>query len=423
MCCRKTRRCKKRIWALSKRRSATGLAALCLGIAFLIAACQSDTLNCEDPLGCVVVRPNSPLRFATLLPASGDTAVWGQELSRGIDLAVMEQGEELLDHEIELVPLDSACDAETGVQALQSLGADASLLGLIGPACSDVATAVLPIVRRNNWLMISPASSLPSLTMNQSEPLFFRTVPNHLHQATVAAHFAYEQLNARQAAVFQDGTSYNSLLAQQFNTTFIDLGGVISYQGTLSAGQSDLGGMLAELSVNPPDVVYLALFEPEANLLVNRLTEIDELNSARMVGGDGLLTSTFASRVGSAANGMYITGPLLSSDAYNAFLAQWAIRYETPPTSPGAAYAYDAAQLLFAAVEDAAVVGQDGSLVIGRAALRASVAGSQAVEGLTGSLTCDENGECATQSYGVYLLDSAVLNDNGWPPPLAWEFK
>ncbi len=422
MCCKKTPRCKKRIWALSNRRLRFSLVIFYLGIVLLAAACRTDTLNCDDPLGCVIVRPNSPLRFATLLPTSGDTAVWGQELSQAITLAITAQGDQLLDHEIELVALDSACNAEIGRQSVQSLAADMTLVGIIGPACSDVATAVLPAVRLNDWLLISPASSLPSLTADQRELAFFRTVPNHLHQAIVAAHFAYEEVGARQAAVFQDETSYNNLLAQQFTETFTELGGTVSYQGILQVSQTELTGALDEISANPPDLIYLALFEHEANLLISRLAENSRLNGVMLVGEDSLLTNSFANRVGEAANGMTLTGPLLAGDAYDAFLADWVNRYPTPPTSPTAAYAYDAVRLLFAAVEKTALVGQNGLLVIGRSALRDNLAAS-GLEGLTGTLNCTATGECGAAAYGVYELDTAVLSNNTWPPPLVWQFK
>jgi branched-chain amino acid transport system substrate-binding protein len=342
---------------------------------------------------------------------------------QAVNLAITERGEELLDHEIELIALDSACDAETGRQAVQSLSGDATLVGIIGPACSDVATAVLPTVRINDWFLISPASSLPSLTTDQSERAFFRTVPNHLHQAVVAAHFAYEQMGARQAAVFQDETSYNGLLAQQFSDTFTELGGIVSYQGVLQVSQTELTGTLDEISTSPPDLVYLALFYPEANLLINRLAETSWLSGAALVGGDALLTDNFANQVGEAAIGMAVTGPLLTGDAYDAFLIEWNARYEMPPSSPTVAYAYDAVQLLFTAVEDVALIGQNGSLVIGRSALRDSLATSRGIEGLAGPLNCDETGECGTVAYGVYELDTAVLTNNIWPPPLVWQFE
>ena len=396
---------------------------LCLGLLFLAIACRTDPISCDDRLGCVIVRPNNSIRLATLLPATGETAVWGQEISRGIDLAIVDQGGQLLGHDIELIPLDSACDPDTAQQAIQTVNSDNTLLGIIGPACSDAAQAILSTVYRNDWLMISPASSAPTLTENQNEMAFFRTVPNHLHQAVVAAHFAYEQLGVRQTAVFQDETSYNSLLAQQFSNTFNQLGGMVSYQGTLAVGQIELDDMLTETTVNPPELIYLALFEPEANLLVNRLTETSPLNRAALLGGDSLLSASFATGSGEAVMGMFITGPAFSNEAYTAFLEDWATQHEAQPTTPAPAYAYDATQLLLAAIADTAVVGQTGTLVIGREALRERLAATDGTAGLTGTLRCDTTGECAATGYGVYELDTAVLENTAWPPPLIWQFE
>lgn len=387
-----------------------------------LAACQPAPLACDDPLGCIVVRPNGPVRLVTLLPVTGDTAVWAQELTRGINLAITNRGGELLNHDIELLALDSACDPEIGQQAVQTINGDETVVAIIGPACSDVATAVLPTVHRNNWLLISPASTAPSLTEDQSELAFFRTVPNHLHQATVAAHFAYEQLGVRQTAVLHDDTDYNSLLAQQFSDTFIQLGGGVSYQSSLTAGQLGLPGILTDAASAQPQLIYLALFEPEANLLLNRLAETAPLNRATLLGGDSLFSVSFANRIGETDTAVFITNPAFTSEAYTAFWEDWAVRYETSPTTPAPAYAYDATQLLLLAIEDVAIVGQTGALVIGRAALRERLAATDGTVGLTGNLRCNPDGECAASGYGVYELDTAVRPNPTWPPPLIWRF-
>ncbi|MCA9954331.1 MAG: branched-chain amino acid ABC transporter substrate-binding protein, partial [Anaerolineales bacterium] len=294
---------------------------------------------------------------------------------------------------------------------------DDTLLGLIGPACSDVAQAVLPAVRRNNWVLLSPASTVPFLTENQTSLAFFRTVPNHLQQATAAAHFAYEQLGVRQTAVFQDNTEYNNLLAQQFSDTFAQLGGTVSYQATLSPGQSDLTAVLSEAASKAPQLIYLALFEPEATLLVSRLAESSTLNRATLLGSDSLFSPTFASKASSTR--LFVTNPAFTSEAYSAFVADWTIRYETPPASPGPIYAYDAALLLLQAIENVAEVGQTGALVIGRAALRQQLTSGAPVAGLSGSLSCASTGECAAVGYGVYEFGTDAV----WPPPLIWQFE
>ena len=423
MFCKKTQRCKKRIWGLSNPRFRTSPVIFFLGLLIFAAACRTNPITCDDRLGCVVVRPNSPIRLATLLPISGETAVWGQDLARGVDLALADRANKLLDHEIELIALDSACDPDSGQQAIQALNGDETLLGIIGPGCSDVAQTVLPTVRRNNWLLISPAATAPTLTETQSDTVFFRTVPNHLHQATVAAHFAYDVLGVRRTAVFQDETAFNSLLAQQFSDTFSQLGGTVSSRGSLAIGQIDLDTLLAETAVTPPELIYLALFEPEANLLINRLSETSRLSRAALLGGDSLLTTGVALGSSTANADLFVTGPLLDSDAYRTFLDKWAIRYDTELTTSAPAYAYDATQLLLSAIEDVAVVGETGTLVIGRAALRARLAATDGVAGLTGTLRCDPGGDCAASGYGVYEMDTAVRSNAVWPPPLIWQFE
>ncbi|MBK8904398.1 MAG: branched-chain amino acid ABC transporter substrate-binding protein [Anaerolineaceae bacterium] len=392
-----------------------------LGLGLCLSACRTNSLTCDDPLGCVVVRPNNPVRIGVLLPLSGETAGWGQELSRGIEQAIMDRNGELLGHDIELIPLDSACDPAVGEQIVEAVDGDETLLGIIGPACSDVAQAVLPVVRRNNWVLISPATTAPFLTDNQPNLAFFRTVPNHLQQATAAANFAYEQLGVRQTAVFQDNTEYNNLLAQQFSDTFTQLGGTVSYQASLAAGQTELAGVLAEAASNAPQLIYLALFEPEATLLASLLAESTTLNRATLLGSDSLFSASFAGKLGNT--NLLVTSPVFTGDAYDAFVALWTIRYETPPSSPGPVYAYDAALLLLDAIKAVAEVGQTGALVVGRSALRQELASGETVEGLSGALRCSPTGECAVASYGVYELDTAVRTNAAWPPPLVWQFE
>ncbi|GJM40074.1 MAG: branched chain amino acid ABC transporter substrate-binding protein [Ardenticatenaceae bacterium] len=396
--------------------------AFCLGLLGLIAGCQSDPIRCDDALGCAVVRPGSPIQLVTLLPTSGETAVWGEELSRGINLAVSNRGGELLNHNIELIPLNSDCDPEVGLEAMQTLEDEAPLLGIIGPACSDVVPAILPMVSRNDWLLISPASTAPSLTTSAPHPAFFRTVPNHLHQATVAAHFAYEELGVRETAVLHDNSEFNSVLAQQFRDTFTQLGGNIVYQGILTLGQSDVAALISETAENNPELIYLALFEPEGNLIANRLAENNSLNRTSLLGSDSLRTTQFAGQLGNLPAEIYVTGPSLSGTAYDNFEATWVNRYETLPTSAAPAYAYDATQLILTAIEEVAVANPNGSLIIGRSELRRRLA-TLNFEGLTGSVRCTQAGDCASATYGVYELDTAVRNNAFWPPPLIWQFE
>ena len=51
--------------------------------------------------------------------------------------------------------------------------------------------------------------------------------------------------------------------------------------------------------------------------------------------------------------------------------------------------------MLFNAVEKVAVMDADGNLYIGRQALRDALFATEGMEGITGTITCNEYGDCA----------------------------
>ena len=76
--------------------------------------------------------------------------------------------------------------------------------------------------------------------------------------------------------------------------------------------------------------------------------------------------------------------------------------------------------IIMNAIEAAAQVGDDGTIVVGRQALRDAMSATSGFDGLTGNLTCSPTGDCATgEALGVYVLGEAELNGN-WPPAVVW---
>ena len=99
--------------------------------------------------------------------------------------------------------------------------------------------------------------------------------------------------------------------------------------------------------------------------------------------------------------------------AYQTFLEEHQTRYGERPLSAFHAHAYDATNLIIAAIEKVAVVEADGTIHIGRQAMRDAVAATTNFQGLTGTLTCSPNGDCADPKIAVYEVvsaDSATWN-------------
>jgi branched-chain amino acid transport system substrate-binding protein len=71
------------------------------------------------------------------------------------------------------------------------------------------------------------------------------------------------------------------------------------------------------------------------------------------------------------------------------------------------AHAYDAANILFDAIEQVAVDDGSGNLTISRTALRDAVQSTADYEGVTGIITCTPLGDCATDvTIGLFEYPS-----------------
>jgi branched-chain amino acid transport system substrate-binding protein len=70
-----------------------------------------------------------------------------------------------------------------------------------------------------------------------------------------------------------------------------------------------------------------------------------------------------------------------------------------------AATTYDGANLLLNAIEAVAVQEEDGTLYIGRQALRDALYSTSGYEGVSGRLTCDVYGDCSAARFQVTRLD------------------
>jgi branched-chain amino acid transport system substrate-binding protein len=389
---------------------------------FLLVACTDPDLVCNDALGCVRIDANDTIRLAAMLALSGDGSYLGQDSLRGIEIALAERDNVLLDHPLELVSMDTACTIEEGRLAAIEADADPLLIGIIGDTCSAVTEAIIPAINRANLVMISPSSMQPDLPQADVsaggvwQQSFFRTAPNGLWQGVVAAEFAANELGLATAAIIHDDTETNTALQQTFADTFTALGGRITFVGQVTLGQTDVQEVTTAVNTGRPQLLYLPLFEPEANLVINNLAEGREL---LLLGSDSLFLPSFAESTGTAVQGMAITSASASGTDYEQFLAQWLVLYGEDPVVPFHAYAYDATMILLNAIEAVAQEGRNNSLLIGRQALRDAVTETQ-FDGLTGRLVC-ETAECASlATIGIYQLTTAQISGQNWPPPLLW---
>lgn len=402
------------------------LLVLLLGV--LVVGPTTMAQDCDDELGCVELGEDDPVTIASMLTVSGATAFLGEDSLGGIELAILDWEGEVLGHEIELVEEDSLCSPEGGQTAAQRVAADETVLGVIGTSCSGAAASALPIISEAGMVMISPSNTAPSLTDADTDagglwlPGYYRTAHNDLFQGAMAAQFAYNELGAMTLATVHDGSPYADGLQSVMADVFTELGGEVVFQGAVNVGDTDMSAILTEIAAAAPDVIYFPIFEPESNFIAAQSADVAGLEDSVLMSADGSFVEGFPENSGDSVIGAYLSGPFISGEDYDLFLEAWDEEIGGTPPSGFHAHAFDATQMLLYAIEEVAIETDDGGLVIGRQALRDALSATEEFDGLTGILTCDEWGDCATGgALGIFEITEAEVNDDNWPPPVVWQ--
>ena len=370
--------------------------------------------TCEDEIGCVDIAAGEPIHIAWIQTVSGGTALLGTDNNRGVEIAIDDIGGELLGHPIEFTGEDSLCSIEGGQAAGTRIAADDTIIAVVGTTCSSEARGAMPLLAEAGMAMISSSNTNPDLTNPEHpdhHPGYLRTAHNDLFQGRVAAEFAYNELGVRTAATIHDGSPYAESLQQVFADVFTALGGTITAPEAVNVGDTDMQPVLTTIAADAPELIYFPIFEPEGPFIAAQKCDVAGLEDTIMMGADGLLTANFASASGECSVGMYLSGPYVAGDAYAEFVAKYEEKYGEGTQSGFHAHAYDAANMIFAAIEAVAVEDAEGNLHIGRQALRDALYGMTDFQGLTGVLSCDANGDCATgEALAIFQVAEAHVD-------------
>jgi branched-chain amino acid transport system substrate-binding protein len=379
---------------------------------------------CTDAIGCVDIAPGDPIHLAWAQTVSGATAPLGEDARGGTEIAIDDIGGELLGHPIEWTGEDTGCNAEGGQAAGTKLAADPTIIAIFGTTCSSEARAAMPLISAAGMVMISAANTNPDLTNPDHPdhwPGYLRTAHNDNFQGKIAAEFAYNELGVTTAATVHDGSPYAESLQRVFAENFAALGGTVTAQEAIAPEDTDMTGVLTSIAAGSPELIYFPIFEPAGGFFTDQAKGTPGLEDTVLMAADGLFASTFGPNAGTAAIGMYMSGPFVSGDAYQELLAKWDAKFGGVPPSGYHAFGYDAGNIVFQAIEAVAVVDADGTVHIGRQALRDAMYGTTNFPGLTGNLSCDANGDCATgEALAVYQFTEAEVSGGNFPPPVFW---
>ena len=407
--------------------------AVLTGMLLVLAACQSSggspsaaastaasaaasgqdpaTVCAADAFGCVKYGPSDKINLGTSLVITGANSSLGLDSQYGVKVAIALRGK-VAGHDVKETDTDDGCSADGGTASANQLKAYTSIVAVVGTSCSSAGVKAAEILSQSGIFLMSPSNTAPSLTAPAShQPFYARTAHNDKIQGKAMADFACTVLKVKSAATINDGSPYASQLQQVFADNFkSECAGTITAQEAITVGQTDFNSVLTKIAAGKPDLLYYPIFVAEGALITQQAKTNAGLGKAILAGADGIQTPDFLSAAGSAAEGMYMSGPDLafSGTFYEStFIPKYKeISGESAPISVFHAHAFDATNIIFDAIEKVALKDAAGNLYIPRSALKDAIFATKNFQGITGALTCNSDGDCANAKISVVQVKS-----------------
>jgi len=425
---------------------AAGPAAALAAVALLLGACapvdgagerppDRPPVQVDTSLGVVRVAPGTPVALRIVLDGTEDPEGLAPVLEAAFRTAVEDFGSIRQNFRVDLGEvITTTCSREDGARAAATLAAaeDATtVVGVLGPQCSATLLGLQGPAADAGLVVVTPRPTDLTLTVGADGLVgqdraegTWRTSPSLLREAQAAAEHAAEDLGLTRAVTLHDGSIESAGLAAAFRTRFEALGGTVVVPLTVEAevtgedaerAEAALDALLDAVIAGGVDVAFLPLPDHVLLALADGWS-----GRTRLADVTRLMTSASATPelLGDEASlGHLIVSPVLDfPDAVSAVTGMSASQtVERVASASGTrtpagwwAYAYDAATLLLKALEDSSLIDVDGSLVISRAELRATLAGTT-FGGLTGQLSCSALGDCAARRIVIRAHDDASV--------------
>ena len=325
-------------------------------------------------------------------PRTGPVATYGLSVIHAVTLAVEEVNAAggVLGRQVELIVEDNKADAIETNNAFRKLISRDQVHAIIGAVVTANSIVGSQVAQRMKVPMITPTSTAEKVT--REGDYIFRSCLIDPVQGKIMANFAYDFLGLREiACLTAQSNDYSVGLEEVFTKTFEELGGKVVAAESYSEGDQDFRAQLTKMRARKPDAIYVPGYYSEAGLIARQMRQLgmdqpilgpDGFDSPKLfeIGGDAILGSYFTNHYSSETE----------DEVAEHFLESYRAKYGQDPDG-FAALGYDAALILFDALERAGDGALAKNLGVARAAIRDALADTKDIKVVTGTLTLDEN--------------------------------
>lgn len=330
-------------------------------------------------------------------PLTGDAASYGTSVKNGAQIAVDEINAAggVNGMQFELLFEDDECDEEKSVNAYNTL-MDKGIGALVGSTTSGCSIAVSAASEADGILQVTPSGSAADCAKT---PNAFRICFTDPVQGQTMAKYISDEGYKNVAIIYDNGDEYSKGIHDAFINEFTALGGAIATDESFTSGDVDFNTQLTKIKSSGADCIFLPIYYAEVAKITDQAAALGmSLPYFGCDGWDGVIKQLNGNTTN--INGETFLTPFVSTDTdekVQKFVETYKTSYNAEPDQ-FAADGYDAVYAIKLAIEQAGDTSSD--------ALIAAMT-QITVDGLTGEMTFDVNGEPTKSAKFAVIQDGA----------------
>jgi branched-chain amino acid transport system substrate-binding protein len=216
-----------------------------------------------------------PLIVGNLNVFTGSLSEFGPPLRNAVELASdhVNRAGGVHGASMVIISRDTAVNPVQGVDAARALVDVENVVAIVGALSSGVTVAVANAVTiPKETLMLSGASTAPSITVLEDNDFLFRTTPSDASQGVVLARLAQEQ-GYQTVGIMYINNAYGEGLANQFEESFTALGGTVTAKVPHEDVQPTYASELDKATEGDPDALAVLSYTGQAAVYVREAME------------------------------------------------------------------------------------------------------------------------------------------------------
>lgn len=318
-----------------------------IGLSVLFIAALAGCGKKED--GIQVIKVGS------VAPLTGAQTHIGKDNENGAQLAIDEinaAGFSLAGKPVrlELIGEDDGAEPKTANIVAQKL-IDNGVVAVIGHLNSGTSIPAAKLYSDAGIAQISPSATAVKYTA-QGYKTAFRVMANDAQQGSVLGQFAVKKLGAKRIALIDDRSAYGQGLADEVEKAIKAAGGSVIDRQYTTDKATDFSAILTAIKAKNADLIVFGGMDPQAGPMAKQMKSLGL--KAQLLGADGMQNGNFIKLAAADAEGVIASSPGLPLDSMPGgpdFKQRFTAKYgEIQLYAP---YAYDATQVLIAAMKRA----------------------------------------------------------------------